>query len=113
MSEAARGILQTNAEAARETASVGGLPEQSHRDAKKTVNGSMWLAECAPDLMQRLSCLPTRPYVGLLHRRKPLPFSVGHNTTFEEKIYTRWCCIDLLIHSFNRELRRNCGVINF
>ncbi len=33
----------------------------------QTANGRMLLAEGAPDLMQRLSRLPTAPYVALLH----------------------------------------------
>jgi hypothetical protein len=40
----------------------------------------MRLAERAPDLMQRLSRLPTAPQVALLHRRKPKPFTLGHKT---------------------------------
>src|SRR6266849_7598957 len=44
----------------------------------QTANGRMLLAEGAPDLMQRLSPLPTAPHVALLHRRKPKPSPLGH-----------------------------------
>src|SRR5579864_7782478 len=40
----------------------------------------MFLAESAPDLMQRLSRLPSAPDVTLLGRRKPKPFSWLHTT---------------------------------
>src|SRR6266566_507891 len=44
----------------------------------QTTNGGMLLAEGAPDLMQRVSRLPTAPHVALLRRRKPKPFPLGH-----------------------------------
>src|SRR5229473_3081438 len=44
----------------------------------QTTNGRMLLAEGPPDLMQRLSRLPTTPQVALLRRRKPKPFPLGH-----------------------------------
>src|ERR1700721_76429 len=51
----------------------------------------------APNLLQRLSCLPAAPNVTLLDRRKPKPHPSSHaNTTFTEQIYIRWCCIDRL-----------------
>src|SRR5882672_7014702 len=40
----------------------------------------MTLAERAPNLMQRLSRLPTPPHVALLHRRKPKLFTLSHAT---------------------------------
>src|SRR5271167_528013 len=45
-----------------------------------TANGRMTLAERTPNLMQRLSRLPTAPQVALLHRRKPKPFTLPHTT---------------------------------
>src|SRR5216683_3817086 len=44
----------------------------------QTANGRMLLAEGAPDLMQRLSRLPTAPHVALLRRRKPKPVPLDH-----------------------------------
>src|SRR5260370_607988 len=44
----------------------------------QTTNGRMLLAEGAPDLMQRLSGLPTAPHVALLRGRKSKPFPLGH-----------------------------------
>src|SRR6202047_3823917 len=44
----------------------------------QTANGRMLLAEGAPDLMQRLSRLPTAPHVALLRLRKPKPFPLDH-----------------------------------
>ena len=44
----------------------------------QTANGRMLLTEGAPDLMQRLSRLPTAPHVALLRRRKPKPFPLDH-----------------------------------
>src|SRR6266481_58144 len=44
----------------------------------QTTNGRMLLAEGAPDLMQRLSRLPTTPHVALLRLRKPKPFPLDH-----------------------------------
>src|SRR5438876_11755566 len=44
----------------------------------QTTNGRMLLAEGAPDLMQRVSRLPTAPHGALLRRRKPKPFPLGH-----------------------------------
>src|SRR6266702_1530192 len=44
----------------------------------QTTNGRMLLAEGAPDLMQRVSRLPTAPHVAVLRRRKPKPFPLGH-----------------------------------
>src|SRR5262249_20760093 len=56
----------------------------------------MRLPVSAPDLMQRLSCLPSTPNVTLLDRRKPKTHPCSHdNTTFTQQIYIRWCCIDL------------------
>src|ERR1700682_3812825 len=56
----------------------------------------MTLAECAPDLMQRLSRLPTAPYVGPLRRRKLRPFPLGHrHHLWRDDLYQR-CCIDPL-----------------
>src|SRR5215469_15270634 len=50
----------------------------------------------APNLMQRLSELPTVPNVTLLDRRKTKPHLWPHDsTTFTKQIYIRWCCIDL------------------
>ena len=37
----------------------------------QTTNGGMLFAKSAPDLMQRLPCLPTTPHVEFLLRRKP------------------------------------------
>jgi hypothetical protein len=44
----------------------------------QATNGRMLLAEHAPDLMQRLPCLPTTPHVALLLRRKPKPSPLFH-----------------------------------
>src|SRR5271169_3386057 len=44
----------------------------------QTANGSMWLAESPPNLMQRLPRLPTGPHLKLLRRRKPKPFPWLH-----------------------------------
>src|SRR6267142_4992914 len=43
-----------------------------------SVDGRMLLAEGAPDLMKRLSRLPTPPHVALLPGRKSKPFPLGH-----------------------------------
>jgi hypothetical protein len=40
-------------------------------------NGRIWLVEGSPDLIQRLCCLLTTPYLGPLCRRKPHPFPLG------------------------------------
>src|SRR5277367_6425031 len=47
---------------------------------QQTANGSMWLVKGAPNLMQRLSRLPSAPDVALLDRRKPKPYSWPHTT---------------------------------
>src|SRR6202041_149841 len=61
-----------------------------------SANTAVRLVKSAPNLMQRLSCLPAAPNVTLLDRRKPKPHPSSHaNTTFTEQIYIRWCCIDL------------------
>jgi hypothetical protein len=39
---------------------------------------SLAAVSCAPDLMQRLSRLPTAPHVSLLRRSKPYPFLWDH-----------------------------------
>src|SRR5260370_6178399 len=44
----------------------------------QTTNGRMLLAKGAPDLVQRLSRLPTAPHVALLRGRKSKPFPLGH-----------------------------------
>ena len=44
----------------------------------QTANGRMLLAEGAPDLMKRLSRLPTTPHVALLRCRKPKPPPLDH-----------------------------------
>src|SRR4030081_838078 len=49
----------------------------------QTTNGGMFFAKSAPDLMQRLSCLPTTPHVEFLLRRKPKPSPCFINTAFE------------------------------
>src|SRR5258708_3668101 len=57
----------------------------------------MWLVKGAPNLMQRLSGLPSAPDVALLDRRKPKTFPWPHTTPpLESKTYIRWCCSDLL-----------------
>src|SRR6202041_2436988 len=62
-----------------------------------SANTAVRLVKSAPNLMQRLSCLPAAPNVTLLDRRKPKPHPSSHaNTTFTEQIYIRWCCIDRL-----------------
>jgi len=43
-----------------------------------TTNGVMVIAKSAPDLMQRLSRLPTSPHVALLLHRKPKPSPWPH-----------------------------------
>jgi hypothetical protein len=43
-------------------------------------NGVMVLAKSPPDLMQRLSCLPTTPHVEFLLRGKPKPSPRSHKT---------------------------------
>src|SRR6266403_945930 len=44
----------------------------------QTTNGGMLFAKSAPDLMQRLPCLPTTPHVEFLLRRKPKPSPLFH-----------------------------------
>jgi hypothetical protein len=44
----------------------------------QTTNGRMFFAKSAPDLMQRLPCLPTTPHVEFLLRRKPKPSPLSH-----------------------------------
>jgi hypothetical protein len=46
--------------------------------------------------MQRLFRLPTTPNLDILRRRKPTCFPWVIDTTFAERIYIGWCCIDLL-----------------
>jgi hypothetical protein len=41
-------------------------------------NGTVAFAEGTPNLMQRLSRLPTAPHVGPLLSGEPIPFSLGH-----------------------------------
>src|SRR5271169_6916190 len=54
---------------------------------QQTANGAMWLVKGAPNLMQRLSRLPSAPNVALLYRRKPKPFSWPHTTPpFESRL---------------------------
>ena len=62
----------------------------------QTADGRMTLAECSPDLMQRLPRPPTTPHVVLLHRRQRKPFPLGHKHHLGKQIYTRWCYIDRL-----------------
>src|SRR6266481_7910302 len=48
----------------------------------------MTLIERTPNLMQRLSRLPTTPQLALLHRRKPKPFTWPHATPpLERNLY--------------------------
>jgi hypothetical protein len=47
---------------------------------QQTANGAMWLVKGAPNLMQRLSRLPSTPDVTLLDCRKPKPFPWPHTT---------------------------------
>jgi hypothetical protein len=50
---------------------------------QQTANGGMWLIKGPPNLMQRLSRLPSPPDVALLNRRQPKSFPWLHiNTTF-------------------------------
>ena len=44
----------------------------------QTTNGGMFFAKSAPDLMQRLPCLPTTPHVEFLLSRKPKPSPWPH-----------------------------------
>src|SRR5215469_5970964 len=74
---------------------------QTRSDSSRDVlslstNRTMRLTIRAPNLMQRLSELPTVPNVTLLDRRKTKPQPWPHDsTTFTKQIYIRWCCIDL------------------
>src|ERR1035437_5888398 len=52
---------------------------------QQELNGPMVLAESAPNLMQRLTRLPTAPHVGSLLRGKPVPLSLCHKTPPLEK----------------------------
>jgi hypothetical protein len=47
----------------------------------------MALAEGTPNLMQRLSRLPTAPHVGPLLNGEPIPFSLGHEHHLLEKSF--------------------------
>src|SRR5258706_4021316 len=67
----------------------------------------MALAEGAPNLRQRLSHLPTAPHVIPLHAESFTRLCCAINTTFNEKIYSRWCCIDRL--SWRRLLGTGCS----
>src|SRR4029077_290690 len=59
-------------------------------------NGTMTLTERRPNLMQRLSRLPTTPQLALLHRGKPKPLTWPHASPPLQRKSIRWCCIDLL-----------------
>src|SRR5271154_7258989 len=60
------------------------------------MNGGRSAAVCSPNLMQRLSHLPTLPDVGPLRRRYFSPFPLCHKHHLESNPNFRWCCIDLL-----------------
>src|SRR5271170_6213939 len=53
-------------------------------------------AVCSPNLMQRLSHLPTLPDIGPLRRSYLSPFPLRHKHHLESHPNFRWCCIDLL-----------------
>src|SRR5271163_2494046 len=66
------------------------------------MNGGRSAAVCSPNLMQRLSHLPTPPDVGPLRRRYLSPFPLCHKHHLESNPNFRWCCIDLLnAHDFS------------
>jgi hypothetical protein len=69
------------------------------------LNGHVVLAEDSRNLMQGLPSLPAPPHVVPLLLRKLYPPPKCHNTTFREKIYIRWCCIDRL----SRQGLSECG----
>src|ERR1700682_4336542 len=57
----------------------------------------MTLVERAPNLVQRLSRLPTAPQSrSSAPQKAQTVYLASCHTTFGEKIYIRWCCIDLL-----------------
>jgi hypothetical protein len=63
---------------------------------QQKVNDHMVLAQSPPNLMQRLSHLPT-VHSSLLCTAESFTRLVWViNTTCREKIYSRWCCIDRL-----------------
>src|SRR6202011_6289806 len=78
-----------------ETGAMTGCRGNPTARQQQTANGSMWLVKGAPNLMQRLSRLPSAPDVTLPQKAQTV-FLASYNTTFKEQIYNRWCCIDLL-----------------
>ena len=60
------------------------------------LNGHMVLAEGPSNLMQRLSRLPTAHMSVRWIAESFTRLRCVINTTFREKIYSRWCCIDRL-----------------
>src|SRR5713101_1005181 len=78
-------------------ASVDGLQEQTHREA--TPHSELTNDSCRTHTQSHAATVP--PSNGATCRssasqKAQTVYLASYNTTFREKIYIRWCCIDLL-----------------
>src|SRR5713101_4294695 len=78
-------------------ASVDGLQEQTHREA--TPHSELTNDSCRTHAQSHAATVP--PSNGATCRssasqKAQTVYLASYNTTFREKIYIRWCCIDLL-----------------
>src|SRR5713101_717180 len=76
-SDPSREVLSLSKGEGSTRASAGCWRNPSARQ-QQTANGAMWLAEGAPDLMQRLPGLPSAPDISSLRERKSRPFPLAH-----------------------------------